>query len=226
MSTTRRRCACVRAFLAPGGADNAHSSLRLRNAKCCRPRQDRRLPLCARPSTDLRCVSYCLVTDGVRGLIKTWQPGQSVPAVFVDVAQDPEALTCVFNDAFDRQIHEQILTPRYGWPAIPLSRRRCAQAAALARALPGSLDGAAAALKIGTRKTAAGIAAMKRLAKPKKPAKKQKGTGAPDFSATLEELAILIDYNRADVLMAMEVVDRVRLLPASEQAGLGTRSTC
>ena len=26
------------------------------------------------PSTDIRCVSYCLVEDGVRGPIETWRP--------------------------------------------------------------------------------------------------------------------------------------------------------
>jgi DNA polymerase bacteriophage-type len=166
--------------------------------------------------TDLRCVSYCLVTEGVRGSLATWQPGDPCPSVFADVARDPEALTCVFNDAFDRQIHEQILTPRYGWPTIPLARRRCAQAAALARALPGSLDGAAAALKIATRKTAAGIAMMKRLARPR--GSKKRKDAVPDFSATPEELATLIDYNQADVVISSEIVDRIGLLPLTEQA--------
>jgi DNA polymerase len=169
------------------------------------------------PTTDLRCVSYCLVTDGARGSLATWQPGDPCPSVFTNVARDPEALTCVFNDAFDRQIHEQILAPRYGWPVIPLTRRRCAQAAALARALPGSLDGAAAALKIATRKSPAGIAMMKRLARPRGSTKKRKDA-VPDFSVTPEELATLIEYNRIDVVMVIEVVDRIGLLPPTEQA--------
>jgi DNA polymerase bacteriophage-type len=168
-------------------------------------------------STDIRCLAYCLVTDGVRGPLATWQPGDPCPPMFIDVARDPEALTCVFNDAFDRQIHEQILTPRYGWPMIPLARRRCAQAAALARALPASLDGAAAALKIATRKTPAGIAMMKRLARPRGPAKKRKDA-VPDFSITAEELATLVNYNQVDVVISMEIVDRIGLLPPAEQA--------
>src|SRR6266436_2691115 len=76
-------------------------------------------------TTDIRCVSFCLVIDGARGPIETWTPGQPVPQTFIDVANDPDALVCAFNDAFDRQIQEQILARRYGWPVIPIARRRC-----------------------------------------------------------------------------------------------------
>jgi len=170
-------------------------------------------------TTDMRCVSYCLAVDGVRGPIKTWTQGDPVPQEFVDVANDPDALVCAFNDAFDRQIQEQILAPRYGWPTVPIERRRCAQAAVLARALPASLDAAAAALGITTRKSKAGMAMMKRLAGPRRQDAKERKAGKPlDFGVTPEELATLIDYNKADVLMRMEIVDRIGLLPQSEQA--------
>ena len=149
------------------------------------------------PSTDIRCISFCLVTDGVRGPIETWMPGEPVPQAAFIVAEDPDARAVAFNNAFDRQIWEQILTPRYGWPAIPFERHRCAQAAALARALPASLDAAAAVLKITTRKTKEGVAAMKRLAGPRRQSAKERKAGAPlDFSATPEELATLAEYNR------------------------------
>ena len=106
------------------------------------------------PSTDIRCVSYCLVVDGVRGPIETWLPGEPVPQAAFTVAEDPSARAIAFNDAFDRQIQEQILTPRYGFPAIPIRPATlCAQAAALSRALPASLDAAAAVRKSRIRKT-------------------------------------------------------------------------
>ena len=112
----------------------------------------------------------------------------------------------------------RILTPRYCWPAIPFERHRCAQAAALARALPASLDAAAAVLKIATRKTKEGVAAMKRLAGPRRQSAKERKAGAPlDFSATPEELATLAEYNRIDVLIMMEIVDRIGLLTPEEQ---------
>ena len=170
-------------------------------------------------STDIRCLSYCLTIDGERGPIETWMPGAPVPQTFIDVAADPATPLCAFNDTFDRQIYEQILVPRYGWPAIPLERHRCAQAATLARALPASLDAAATALKIATRKNPDSVATMKRLAGPRRQSAKERKAGKPlDFSATPEELATLAEYNRIDVLMMMEIVDRIGLLPSAEQA--------
>src|SRR5262249_512368 len=88
-----------------------------------------------------------------------------------------------------------------------------------ARALPASLDAAAAALKITTRKSAKGVAAMKRLAGPRRQTANERKDGTPlDFGATPEELATLAEYNRADVLMMMEIIDRIGLLPPEEQA--------
>jgi DNA polymerase len=169
-------------------------------------------------STDVRCVSYCLVTDGVRGPIETWRPGEPVPQAAFILAEDPDARAIAFNNAFDRQIYEQILTPRYAWPSISFERHWCAQASVLARALPASLDAVAAALNITTRKSKEGIAVMKRLAGPRRQSAKERKAGAPlDFSATPEELATLAEYNRIDVLMMMEIVDRIGLLTPDEQ---------
>ena len=170
------------------------------------------------PTTDVRCVSYCLVADDGRGPIETWWPGDPVPQAVLAFATDSDAAAIAFNSAFDRQIWDQVLT-RYGWPMVPLKRHRCAQAAALARALPGSLDGAAAALKLKTRKTAEGAGAMKRLAGPRKQSKKERKAGVPlDFTATPEELETLGAYNRHDVQITMEIVDRIGLLSDAEQA--------
>jgi DNA polymerase len=171
------------------------------------------------PTTDVRCVSFCLIDTGVRGPITTWFLGEPVPQTIIDFAADKDAPAIAFNNAFDRQIWDQILTLRHGWPVIAFERHRCAQAAALARALPASLDAAAAALGITTRKTKEGMAMMKRLAKPRKQTAKQKKAGAPlDFSATPEELAMLGEYNRIDDLMLMEIIDRIGRLNDSEQA--------
>jgi hypothetical protein len=170
------------------------------------------------PTTDIRCVSFCLINDGTRGPISTWLPGEPLPQTIIDFAADESALAIAFNDAFDRQIWDQILTPRYDWPAIRFERHRCAQAAALARALPASLDAAAAALGITARKSKAGMAAMKKLAKPRRQTAKERRAGARlDFSASPEDLATLADYNRVDVLMTCEIVERVGLLGDDEQ---------
>ena len=172
------------------------------------------------PTTDVRCVSYRLVDDnGKPGPIATWLPGDPVPKLITDIAADPHIPICAFHINFDGQILEQILVPRYAWPAIPRERWRCAQAAALARAFPGSLDAVAAALGLAVRKTAKGKAVMRQLAGPKKQTKKEQREGKPlDFSATPEDLQVLVEYNAIDVAMLTEVVARVGLLPPAEQA--------
>lgn len=56
-------------------------------------------------STDVWCVSYCIVTDGKRGPITTWLPTDPIPADIVAAA--PDVLSVAFNDSFDRQIEQQ-----------------------------------------------------------------------------------------------------------------------
>ena len=54
-------------------------------------------------TTDVRCVSYCFVSDGKRGPISTWLPSDPVPDEIITAAADPDTLIVAFNDAFERQ---------------------------------------------------------------------------------------------------------------------------
>jgi AAA domain-containing protein len=171
------------------------------------------------PTTDLRCLSYCLVRNGKRGPTLTWFPGDPVPPTVLEIAADTTIPLIAFNIAFDGQIWEAKLTPRYNWPKIARERYRCAQAAALTRALPASLDAAAAVLGLPTRKSEEGIAAMLELARPRRQSKKERLAGAPpDFTVAPEKLAMLAEYNRCDVMMMIELVDAVGLISPTEQA--------
>jgi hypothetical protein len=76
------------------------------------------------PTTDVWCVAYCIVTDGERGPITTWLPPDPAPPDILTAAADPDTLIVAFIDAFERQVEERILHPRYGWPIFPLARRR------------------------------------------------------------------------------------------------------
>jgi len=80
------------------------------------------------PSTDLWFVSFCILTNGIPGPILTWQRGEPPPAEVIDLHADPEGLIAAFPDAFERQIEQNILGPRYSWPIFPIERRRCLQA--------------------------------------------------------------------------------------------------
>lgn len=96
----------------------------------------------AAPTTEVLVACYA-VDDGP---VETWVPGQLIPQVFITAARDPNWLVAAHNDQFERAIETRLLGPRYGWPSIPISRRRCSMAMALASALPASLDTAATAL--------------------------------------------------------------------------------
>src|SRR5262249_39710226 len=116
-------------------------------------------------STDVCCCAYA-VDDGP---IQLWVPGNPVPPELIEAANNPEWITSAFGDHFERLITQHIMMPRYGWPLIPLERRRCTQAAALALALPAKLKSAADVLALEQRKDESGHRIMLRMAKPRRP---------------------------------------------------------
>src|SRR5262249_12488345 len=127
-----------------------------------------------------------------------------------------DTLIVAFNDAFERQIEQRILHSRYGWPIFPIERRRCAQAIALAHALPASLDEVAAALRFKVRKTAEGKRGMKILALPRKPRKGEDPTQIY-WRDEPHLLAVLYEHNRIDVEIAAEIVTLLGFLPPKEE---------
>ena len=86
----------------------------------------------------------------------------------LEAAKNSKWLIVAHNDAFEHPIAQHILEPRHGFPTIPIERRRCRMAMALANALPGSLEGAAQACGLPYRKDTAGYELMLRMAKPRK----------------------------------------------------------
>jgi DNA polymerase len=115
----------------------------------------------ADPSTEVLCVAYAVDDEPVQ----LWVPGDPAPSEWFEAAGNPN-WTVFEHGAFDRLIAQQILEPRHGFPAIPIERRRCSMARALAAALPASLDKAAEALGLPFRKDKAGHALMLRMTKP------------------------------------------------------------
>src|SRR5262245_56836300 len=98
-------------------------------------------------TTHIVCAAYA-IDDGEP---RIWTPGEPVPEVIIETAkQDPDWIA--HNIQFDGTLAARILTPRYGWPEIPLDRHICTMSLALANALPGAVDKAAAALKLPLEK--------------------------------------------------------------------------
>src|SRR5262249_24834175 len=113
------------------------------------------------PSTDVLCVTY-VIDDGEPQI---WLPGQPPPADIIAVAkQNPDWLA--HNIMFDRALMTPIGQPRYGWPEIPRERQIGTMSLALANALPGAWDKAAAALGLPLRKDRRGYLLMRKMSRP------------------------------------------------------------
>jgi DNA polymerase len=166
----------------------------------------------AEPMTEVLCLAYAV--DGAAPEI--WTPTDPIPDVFVEAARDPSWLVVAHNDQFETAIEECLLGPQYGWPQIPVARHICTMAAALANALPGKLDKAAAALGLPVRKDADGYRLMQLMAKPRRPRKGEDANGicwhdSPERRLRLQE------YCKRDVEVEREIYRRLPSLSTPEQ---------
>jgi DNA polymerase len=166
----------------------------------------------ADPSTEVLCVGYA-VDDGP---VDIWIPGQAIPDVFHTAARNADWALVAHNDSFESAIETCLLGPRYGWPDVPIKRHRCTMAMALAAALPGRLDTAAAALGIETRKDAAGHRLMMAMTKPRRPRKGEE-PGRIYWHDDPERRRRLADYCRRDVEVERELYKRLPPLSDAEQ---------
>jgi DNA polymerase len=138
------------------------------------------------PSTEVMCLGYAVDDEPVH----LWVPGAPVPVEFIEAASNPNWIVAAHNDGFERLVSQHILKPRHDFPSIPIKRRRCSMAMALASALPGGLDKAIEALGLPYPKDRTGQALMRRMSKP------LPGGGWIEDSASRERL---LAYCRADV---------------------------
>jgi DNA polymerase bacteriophage-type len=165
------------------------------------------------PSTDVWCSAYC-VDDGP---VKIWRRGDPVPEEWLEAVRNPEWVVAAFNDTFERLIEKHIMTPRYGWPEIPLERHRCLQASALAKALPPSLEAFADVLGLENRKDMLGAENMLDMSRPRAPRDGEDPAGVywvddPERKEQLER------YCAQDVEVEREGEQRIGFLsPASQQ---------
>jgi DNA polymerase len=163
------------------------------------------------PSTEVLCVAYAVDDEPAR----IWTPGNPIPEEFITAACDPDWLIVAHNDAFERNIEERLLGPRYGWPQIPIERHRCTMAMALASALPGSLDGAAAALGLPAKDTE-GHRLMMQMAKPRK-ARKGEDAKVVHWHDSSEQHARLQQYCANDMEIERAIYRKLPPLSPAEQ---------
>jgi DNA polymerase len=159
----------------------------------------------ANPSTQILCLAHAVDDEPTQ----LWTPGDPPPPEFVEAANNPLWCGVAHNDAFERALMQHILGPRHGFPAIPIERRRCSMAMALAAALPGKLENAVEALGLPVAKDKVGAMLMRRMTKP------LPGGGYIDDPVSREHLYA---YCRADVEAERALFNALPPLTASEQA--------
>jgi DNA polymerase len=159
------------------------------------------------PTTDVWCAAYAVDDEPVQ----LWTPGMSCPDAVLDAVMNDWPIVA-HNANFEMALWAGVLGPKHGWPLPEVQQWRCTMAMALAMALPGSLDNAAATLGLDTRKDVKGYGIMMRMAKPRKV--------NPDGSIVWwnepERLADLYAYCKQDVEVERELEKRLMPLSKSE----------
>lgn len=135
------------------------------------------------PSTDPLCLAYRL-PYWPKGRTGLWYP--AFPQFDIEEGESFDDLVELFdwihegglveahNAWFERGIWNNIVMPRYGWPAIKHEQWRCSAAKAAALSLPRGLDDATTVLNRDIRKDEEGAAVMKKMVKPRKPVKQER----------------------------------------------------
>jgi DNA polymerase len=165
----------------------------------------------ADPTTEVLCLGYA-IGDAAP---KIWTPGQPIPGEFIEAARDPQWRVVAHNAMFEYAIASRILRPKYNWPEIPLARYQCTLALALARALPGELNGACEALGL-PGKDAAGHRLMMEMAQPRK---RRKGEDPNQlyWIDSPEKRERLQQYCARDVEIERGLFRRLPPLPVGEE---------
>lgn len=189
------------------------------------------------PTTEVLCLAFRL-PHWVHGRTALWHP--AFPHLDIEEADCPEldelfkwieegGLVEAHNAWFERGIWTNILRKRYHnrFPEIQHKQWRCSAAKAAAHALPRNLEQLVAALHLPVKKDTAGAKVMKKMAKPRKPRKKEvadwikahgEDTPLPLFWHESKELLFehLFPYCRVDVLAEEGASEVLRDLSANE----------
>ena len=122
----------------------------------------------------------CLIFAVDDGEPQLWLPTKPPPAVFLDIAANPEGWRLIsHNWTFENAILEHVLIPRYGFRPIPIEIQDCSLTLALSNAYPAELGLLAEALGLPYRKDPAARRAMLAVSRPK--ANRKRKPARPDL---------------------------------------------
>ena len=163
------------------------------------------------PTTQPLCIAYAIDADDPQ----LWLPTDPVlPPVFADIAADPSAWKLISHGFdFERDVAENVLAARYGFPFIPHETQHCSMRLALANAYPAELDQLAQALGLSYRKDLAARKAMLAVSRPKP---NRKATAIPMFDEDPEKLKLTYERCRLDVITTRAVWLSPKLKQLSE----------
>lgn len=159
------------------------------------------------PTTDVWCAAFAVDDEPVQ----LWTPDMPCPPEIVQAVIEGWPIVA-HNANFEIALWGGVLGPRYGWPIPDITRWRCTMAMALAMSLPGSLDNAAAALGLDTRKDVKGYGVMMRMAKPRK----VHADGTIEWWTDPERMQQLYDYCKQDTEVERELEKRLMPLSPAE----------
>ncbi len=148
------------------------------------------------PTTEVMCVGWDLA-----GRWQQWRYGEDPPEALFQAIYQLGLLAEAHNVYFERCIWENVCVAKYGWPSVQDSQWRCSAAKAATHAVPRALGLAGFALNLKNVKDNQGNAAMKKLAKPRKPTKNDKRKWYDEEELWQE----MLDYNKSDVYSEKEL---------------------
>jgi DNA polymerase len=119
------------------------------------------------PTAEVLCLSYRFPRDSMTYL---WDPTYPPPHRLFKAIAEGELIEA-HASGFEFLVWHYVCHLRMGWLALPLHQMRCSASKARAWNLPGSLDGAAKALRVTNQKDAEGKTLIQRLCVPKSPVK-------------------------------------------------------
>lgn len=161
------------------------------------------------PSTDVWCIGWS-VDDGP---VKLWRDEISDSKFIDEIARG--ATVIAHNAAFELAIWNHVMVPRYGWPPLKPEQCICTMAMAYAMALPGSLDGAAAAVGLDQQKDMKAWRVMLQLSQPRSEKDGNVVWYTPESHP--EKFETLYAYCKQDVEVERQLFKRLLQLSPAEQ---------